>query len=412
MAAPVRERSVLRLSPLRISVIFTAVALLWIVLSDSTLAWLGFDTERVHLYQTLKGAAFVTSCGVLIFLLTRAATRQAVREARRAEESELRYRALVETLPIGVFVQVRGRIVFVNQALLDIARAPNAEALIGHDLREFLPEIHLAEITDRIRILHEERKPVPPLEYRLTRLNGEEVFVEFASAPINFEGQPAALVVLRDVTERRRAFERQRVLMSEIDHRVRNNLSTILSIAQSSIGSSKTLAEFGEAFTGRVRALADMHDLLADRNWESVSLRRLLERVVTPTIHNAQPGALALIGEDITVDGEVASALSMTVHELATNAAKHGAMRAGDGRIDVAWRTDGPSGDLIIEWVERGGPPASPPTSEGFGLSLLRSVVPYQLDGSVALEFKPGGLRCTLRVPGFKITKTDPPTNG
>jgi PAS domain S-box-containing protein len=407
MAAPVRERSVLRLSPLRIGVIYTVVALVWIVLSDRTLAWLGIQGDRIHLYQTIKGGAFVIACGVLIFLLTSAATRQAVREARRAEESETRYRALVETLPIGVLVQVRGRIVFVNQALVDIARARDAETLTGRDLRDFLPESHKGEITDRIRILHEDREPVPPLEYRLTRLNGEEVFVEFASTPITFEGQPAALVVLRDVTERRRAYERQRVLMSEIDHRVRNNLSTILSIAQSSIGSSKTLAEFGEAFTGRVRALADMHDLLADKNWESVSLRRLLERVVTPTIQNDHSRTLELVGEDMVVDGEVASALSMTIHELATNAVKHGAMRGDDGRIDVSWRIEPGSGDLILEWVERGGPPASSPTTEGFGLSLLRSVVPYQLDGSVALEFKPEGLRCTLRVPGFKVRKID-----
>ncbi len=410
MAVSRRERPALRLSPLRISVLYTAFALLWIVLSDRTLDWLNIDLTRIQKFQTIKGAVFVIACGVLLFFLTRALVRQAKRETRRAEESELRYQALVETLPIGVFVQVRGRIVFVNQALLDIAKAESPKDFIGHDLREFLPDMQQRqEIDARIRILHEERQSVPPLEYRLTRLNGEEVYVEFASAPITYEDGPAALVVLRDVTERRRAFERQRVLMSEIDHRVRNNLSTILSIAQSSIGSSTTLAEFGESFTGRVRALADMHDILAERDWESVSLRRLLERIVMPAIPGGRSTALEARGDSIDIDGEVASALSMTIHELVTNAVKHGALRADDGRIEVSWRVENGSGDLIIDWFERGGPPASPPESEGFGLSLLRSVVPYQLDGSVTLEFRPEGLRCSLRVPGFKLARNGAP---
>ncbi len=404
MPVPPRERPALRLSPLRISVLYTAFALLWIVLSDRALDWLNIDLTSIQKFQTIKGAVFVVSCGVLLFFLTRALVKQAKREARRAEESELRYQALVETLPIGVFVQVRGRIVFVNQALLDIAKAESPKDLIGHDLREFLPDAQQRqEIEARIRILHEQRQPVPPLEYRLARLNGEEVYVEFASAPIMYEEGPAALVVLRDVTERRRAYERQRVLMSEIDHRVRNNLSTILSIAQSSIGSSTTLADFGASFTGRVRALADMHDLLAEKNWESVALRRLLERIVIPTIPGERSAAFEARGEDIDIGGEAASALSMTIHELATNAAKHGALRDDSGRIEVAWRVESGSNDLVIDWFERGGPPASPPTNEGFGLSLLRSVVPYQLDGAVALEFKAEGLRCSLRIPGAKL---------
>src|SRR5690606_28945643 len=156
--------------------------------------------------------------------------------------------------------------------------------------------------------------------------------------------------------------------------RVKNNLSVVLSIAQSMIASSETLAEFGDAFVARVRALADIHALLAEHRWEGIPLASVLDRVTAPYAPDSANRAISIEGPRVVASGDAASAVGMTAHELATNALKHGALSVPSGRVDIRWRLEPPRGDLCLEWTERGGPRIESGVREGFGMTLLQSI--------------------------------------
>ena len=207
-----------------------------------------------------------------------------------------------------------------------------------------------------------------------------------------------ALAEAAERTERRRAEAQQALLVAELSHRVKNTLATVTSIAHQTLRRSRTLEEFERAFMGRLRALADAHGLLLGARWDGASLRTLVQQSLRPFLGASTAD---LDGPEVLLDARTAMPLSMVLHELATNAARHGALRLPDGRLSVRWRTRataaGPQLDLT--WSERGDPPPAAPAREGFGTVLIRHSIAHELDGKVDLAFGEAGLVCTISMP-------------
>ncbi|HXE86591.1 MAG TPA: sensor histidine kinase, partial [Hyphomicrobiaceae bacterium] len=202
-----------------------------------------------------------------------------------------------------------------------------------------------------------------------------------------------------DVTARRRAEEHQRMLVAELDHRVKNILATVSAVASRTQESAAAPAEFVATLAGRIQSMAATHELLSCRQWQGISVRELVRRELAPYMTGSNTD---LDGPELTLRPEAGQAVSMVLHELTTNAAKHGALSTDDGRVSVRWflTANGQARDRVcIEWQEAGGPAVRAPERSGYGMEVIRGLVPYELDGTVDLTFAPAGARCVLTVP-------------
>jgi PAS domain S-box-containing protein len=206
--------------------------------------------------------------------------------------------------------------------------------------------------------------------------------------------------VIHDITERKQAEERQKLLIDELNHRVKNTLATVQSLAtQTAHGTDSPLA-FREAFEGRLIALSQVHDQLTRRHWGSAELRDIVIGATAPYAGDS-PGRVEFEGDIITIRPRAALTLALTLHELTTNAAKYGALSVPEGSVTVRWQIrDGSSKpQLTLEWREHDGPLVSPPTRQGFGSRFIESSIASELRGAATLVFDPAGLRCTMTIP-------------
>ena len=172
------------------------------------------------------------------------------------------------------------------------------------------------------------------------------------------------------------------------------------SIATQTSRHSGSLADFEEKFEARIQALADVHNLLIESNWASTGLRQLIEHQLRPYAE-LDGVRFRTEGPELQVRPRPAVTLSLVVHELATNAAKYGALSRPGGRLEVRWRVaeEETVPALEIVWAEAGGPPVSPPERVGFGSELITFSMRYEFDGNAELAYRPEGLQCTLRMP-------------
>lgn len=212
------------------------------------------------------------------------------------------------------------------------------------------------------------------------------------------------VMVLFDITDRKQTEEHIRMLLSEVNHRSKNMLSIVSAIARQTKAPSRE--EFVQRFSDRVQALAASHDLLAKSQWQSIAVSELLR---------AQLGHFGpLIGHRLTMDGPplelsvaAAQSIGMVVHELATNAAKHGALSNDAGCVDLAWHIDNetatPEDRFVIRWIERDGPPVMAPAHRGYGSTVIKNMVELSLDGQVQLDYFLTGLSWQLTCPTHKI---------
>lgn len=206
--------------------------------------------------------------------------------------------------------------------------------------------------------------------------------------------------VQRDVTERRAAEKRQRLLVAELQHRVRNTLAVIRSISRRTARTSRTAEDYAMHLDGRIDALARVQAAVTRDPTGGVDLEALIaEELIAHA--GREDGALRIEGPTIRLLPKAAEALGLAIHELATNSVKYGALSGPDGRIAATWRVerDGTGARLFFEWAENGiaDPPAPP--HKGFGAELLEQVLPYELRAKTVLRFGPGELRCTLDLP-------------
>lgn len=207
-----------------------------------------------------------------------------------------------------------------------------------------------------------------------------------------------------DVTDRRRAEETQRLLIGELNHRVKNTLASVQAIATQTLRHSSGPSDFAPTFIGRIHSLARAHGLLSDTTWQGARLSELIEG--QREIGTIDPARFAANGPDLELAPEPALHLALVIHELATNAHKYGALSVPEGRVTLDW--DVVDGTLRIDWVESGGPAVSPPTRKGFGTALIERSLRAE-GGSAVPDYTGAGMRWTLSLPHGASTRPRAP---
>jgi len=205
------------------------------------------------------------------------------------------------------------------------------------------------------------------------------------------------LKIVRDQTEKRQEETRRELLVGELNHRVKNTLASVQSIAQLTLLSKPEPADFVESFTARIIALSRAHSLLTRKSWKNVQLSDVLAEALSP-FHDQNHLRIQFKGESVVLTPQQAIALNMTFHELVTNAAKYGALSVKDGQLDVLWHlTD--ENRLTIQWHERSDLPVTQPLNKGFGTRLIQQSITGELSGKVEFDFNHSGFRCFIEVP-------------
>jgi two-component sensor histidine kinase len=202
----------------------------------------------------------------------------------------------------------------------------------------------------------------------------------------------------REIEGHRRTEERLQFALCELDHRVKNTLATVQSVAQHTLESSQSQAEFGEAFQGRIQSMARIHSALAARKTDSLGMRELIALAVDPYDANGDRVEVTCDGCDVASD--LVRPLSMALHELATNAAKYGALSTSTGCVIVSsWTDEGTDPCLHVVWQELHGPRVITPARRGLGSKLIEDALVYESGGTVTLRFAPSGVRCEIDIP-------------
>jgi PAS domain S-box-containing protein len=232
------------------------------------------------------------------------------------------------------------------------------------------------------------------IEHRVQRLGGGFRWARSRAFP---RRDSAGAICLwygstEDIHERKVAEEHQRLLINELNHRVKNTLATVQAIAFQTLKGNVSLAEARQRFEARLMALSRAHNLLTEQNWGGAALDRIV-RDATEHLAGDQP-RFEVDGPPVWLSPRAALALALALHELGTNAAKHGALSREEGRIEVRWREDGDR--LRLDWKETGGPPVEVPAGRGFGSRLIEQGLSADLGGSARLHFEADGLLCRI----------------
>jgi PAS domain S-box-containing protein len=233
-------------------------------------------------------------------------------------------------------------------------------------------------------------------EFRVCRPNGElRSCIGTAVASVDATDNVVRISgVTVDITNRKEAEERQVLWAREVDHRARNALALVQSIVR--LTRSDNIKSYITAVDGRIGALARAHTLLAQSRWQGADLARLVNEELAP-FRTDGPERTTIAGPDVSLEPRTAQTLALALHELATNAAKYGALSVRAGRVAVDWDLQ-PHG-LLLRWTESGGPQPQPPVAPGFGIRLISASIERQLAGEAVFDWCPEGLNCTLRVP-------------
>lgn len=315
--------------------------------------------------------------------------------------SEQRLAGMFQRTPLaGILWDTEFKVAEWNPAAERIFGYPVADA-IGQHASFLVPPYARAYVDQIWEGLINNRGGFRGSNDNITR-DGRIIICEWYNSPlINDDGRVMGVVSLcEDITERRTAERRQATMMMELDHRVKNNLATILAMAEQTISTSANLEDFGRAFVGRLRAMSRMHEMLAGAKWEMVELERMIHSSLEAFMLGSSP-SITLRGPGVRLPARFANALNLALHELATNAAKYGALSVATGCVSISWTFEGREGDgvLRVRWVESGGPAVRPPTRRGFGTDLIEGVIAYELGGEVRVAYHPDGVHADLTVP-------------
>jgi len=206
-----------------------------------------------------------------------------------------------------------------------------------------------------------------------------------------------AVCAALDISERKRTEDHRILLLNELNHRVKNTLAIVQSIAAQSFRGSKSTASGRESFEARLMAVSRAHDVLTAESWQGANLDEIVVQAIAP-YRGPQPNRIAIEGPPIRLSAKMALSFSMALHELATNAAKYGALSDHKGTVKIAWRVErhDPSTRLRLEWRESDGPPVVPPEHNGFGSRLIERGLAQELNGEAKIEYLPDGLRCAI----------------
>jgi two-component sensor histidine kinase len=315
-------------------------------------------------------------------------------------------RRLVMQAPSFMCILRGPRLVFelVNIAFSMLA---GGRDLIGKSLREGLPECEGQEYP---RILENIFKTGEVHVGRKTRIllqdspdcEMEEHYIDFVAQPImDAKGEVTGIFIEgNDVTDHVNTEQRQALLIRELHHRVRNTLATVQGLLTTTANTAASFEEFQESFSGRIASLAKTHAVITEQLHQSISFQQLLTQELGPYTDD-QGLRIRLSGPKVELPSQIAVPLGMAVHELTTNAVRHGALAKDEGRIEVDWDLIDRDGEraLLCEWSEFAGPRVTPPSRDGFGSMLLKRVLSQQIRADVKVDFAPEGLRLRMAVP-------------
>ena len=330
-----------------------------------------------------------------------------ITERKKAEQVAQRLVSIVESSDDAIISKdLNGIIVSWNNGADRLFGYP-ANEVIGKSISILIPPDRQAEeriILSRIRL----GEPVNHYETVRRRKNGTLVDVSLTVSPL----YDAAGVVIgaskiaRDIGARKRDEEHQRFLKAELDHRVKNLLATVSAIIEQTQEATRTHADFVAGLGHRIKSLASTHMLLSQAQWRGVLLAEIVRSEFAPyTTDKTTFG-----GPAVMLKAEAAQAVAMVLHELTTNAAKYGGFSTRSGGVLLGWRwqRNGSGSRLVIEWHEVGGPPVADPSRSGYGTSIVRELIPFELGGTVDLAFAPDGLRCRLEIHADWIDGDNP----
>jgi PAS domain S-box-containing protein len=313
------------------------------------------------------------------------------------QERELRYRELLDAPPSAIYTtDAAGRITFYNEACVAFSgRRPE----IGTDAwcvtwKLYQPDgAPLPHDQCSMAVALKENRPVRGGEAVAERPDGTRV--PFIAYPTPLRDSSGALIgavnMLVDITQRKEAEERLKLLSYEVNHRANNLLAVVQATLR--LTQAETVEAFKKTLEGRIHALGRAHSLVAQSRWEGADLHRLVTEELAPYVGAESPQVWAS-GPSLPLSPSSAQSMALAIHELATNAAKYGALSVRSGSVHVHWGRDG-DGSLRFRWTESGGPPVTPPTRSGVGTLVIERAV-GQLDGYVKLDWLPQGLTCEI----------------
>ena len=332
-------------------------------------------------------------------------TDEALEQSRlRALEQEQRLAATYDHVAIGISeVAPDGRFLRVNEAISTITGYSREELL---SIRLFTNTYPADADLDREGFRQQSAGELEfySVEKRFRHKDGRLIWMSVSSSPVR-DGNGKLLYVVRvvqDISERKAAERRQKLLIDELNHRVKNTLARVQSLAAQTARGASNQDEFRERFEGRLIALSRAHDQLTMHHWENGDLRALLAESVAPYA-GTDGERVVLRGDEVVLGPRAVLTLAMAFHELTTNATKYGALAGTGGRIEISWHriaaTDETLARLRIDWVEKGGPAVVEPERRGFGSKMIEGAIHAELGGNAKMVFAPDGLRWEIALP-------------
>ncbi len=321
------------------------------------------------------------------------------RSASDARAHEKQFRDLLQALPAAIYTtDAHGRITFFNRACVEFAgRTPKIGEMWCVTWKLFWPDGRpLAREDCPMAIAIKENRPVRDVEAIAERPDGSRIC--FAPYPTPLRDETGKLIgavnMLVDITTRKQAEERMMLLTQEVDHRSNNLLAVIQAMLR--LTKADTAEEFQAAFRGRLSALANVQRLFSVSRWTGASIKRIIEEELRPYgTHDAR--RIRIDGGDISLPATLAQAVAVSVHELATNAAKYGALSKPGGSLEISWQID-EAANLSLYWNESGGPEITAPKRIGFGVGAIDGVI-RTLSGRIDRQWRKEGLVCELSFP-------------
>ncbi len=321
--------------------------------------------------------------------------RRHIEQALRESEQRLRQqKRLIDMARVPIFIwESNGVIVDWNHGC-EVLYGYTREEVIGRRKEDLLKtEVPGSSFNEVTKKLHEEGIWSGELLHHAK--DGRVLTVE---AVMQVDGSQFAFQSMHDITERKAWEERQRMLLRELTHRLKNTLMVVLSIARQTMTRHPVPEEFVDRFDGRLRALSNAHSLLGESRWESVDLAELIRKLLEPYAPEGSVRYRIETAEPFAVPADLATSFALVLHELATNAAKYGSLSQAGGVVVVKWSVKSRQGERIFEfiWEERSGPSAREPQRRSMGSALIENAIP---DSTVRREFRSEGLVCTIQIP-------------
>ena len=320
---------------------------------------------------------------------------------RRAEEalreSEARFRLMAEDSPVMMWMGDEvGNCLYLNRALREFWGVP--EDLAGFSWTQSLLEEDQAALFAAFGEAMARQEPFE-VAARYRRADGAIRWLSTRAQPRrDASGRFLGMIgVNTDDTDRREAETRQRLLINELNHRVKNSLASVQSIVRQSLRDGVEAGQAREVLIERLMALSSAHNILTQGNWEGAPLGDVVREALRPFDDHAGQRFL-ISGGEAQLSPAAALAVAMALHELATNAVKYGSLSAPSGVVSLSWTPAPGKAAVLLEWVERGGPPVTPPASAGFGTRLLQTSLAADLGRKAKLEFEPAGLRASFEI--------------